>query len=230
MSESASPVKQLKDLTPSAAAEIPKYRADIAEMEGEIQKLRQGAVSEDDFRKYRLQRGVYGQKQKPDIQMMRVKIPWGRLTADQLVALADISDEYAGEDRKGVSHVTTRQDIQYHFVKLDRTVECMKRLADAGLTTREACANTVRNVTADPLAGAAGRVLTCRLCGSCGLFLHAAKRPSEHAAQVQDCIFRQHCGPRTHSHARPRMSGADGERQRSRSARVQDACRRRTGN
>ncbi len=155
MSESASPVKQLKDLTPSAAAEIPKYRADIAEMEGEIQKLRQGAVSEDDFRKYRLQRGVYGQKQKPDIQMMRVKIPWGRLTADQLVALADISDEYAGEDRKGVSHVTTRQDIQYHFVKLDRTVECMKRLADAGLTTREACANTVRNVTADPLAGVA---------------------------------------------------------------------------
>lgn len=145
----------LKDLTPGAIAEIPKYRADMEEMKREIQRLRKEEVSEDDFKKYRLQRGIYGQKQKPDIQMVRVKIPWGRLTAEQLNALADIADEFPGEDRVGIAHVTTRQAIQFHFVKLDRIPECMSRLADAGLTTREACANTVRNVTADPLAGVA---------------------------------------------------------------------------
>lgn len=146
---------KLKNLTPGALSEISKYQADILDMKKEIEKLRQGTVSEDDFKKYRLQRGIYGQKQKPNIQMVRVKIPWGRFTAEQARLLAEISDEYAGEDRVGISHVTTRQDIQFHFVKLDRIPECMSRLANAGLTTREACANTVRNVTADPLSGVA---------------------------------------------------------------------------
>src|SRR3989338_8249572 len=146
---------KLKNLTSGALLEIPKYQADILELKKEIGKLGQGAISEDDFKKYRLQRGIYGQKQKPNIQMVRVKIPWGRLTSDQALVLAEISDQFAGEDRVGISHVTTRQDIQFHFVKLEKIPECMSRLAEAGLTTREACANTVRNVTADPLSGVA---------------------------------------------------------------------------
>lgn len=146
---------KLKDMTVGAIAEIPRYRADIDDVRKEIKRLRRNEVSEDDFKKYRLQRGIYGQRQKPDIQMVRVKIPWGQLTAEQLDALAEIADDFPGEDRVGIAHVTTRQDIQFHFVKLDRIPECMSRLADAGLTTREACANTVRNVTADPLAGVA---------------------------------------------------------------------------
>lgn len=146
---------KLNHLTPGAVAEIPKYLSDIEEMKQEIGRLRHQEVSDDAFRGYRLMRGIYGQKQKPDIQMVRVKIPWGRLTADQLNVFADIADEFAGEDRAGIGHVTTRQDVQFHFVKLDRIPECMTRLAHAGLTTREACSNTVRNVTADPLAGVA---------------------------------------------------------------------------
>ena len=145
--------KKLGFLTPGALKEIPLYLQDIQEISAEIKKLKQGDVSEDDFRKFRLQRGIYGQKQKPNIQMVRVKVPWGRLTSSQLEVLADIADRYPGEDRVGIGHVTTRQDIQFHFVALDRIPDCMKELAIAGLTTREACANTVRNLTADPLAG-----------------------------------------------------------------------------
>ncbi|MBI3012609.1 MAG: nitrite/sulfite reductase, partial [Elusimicrobia bacterium] len=142
-------------ITPGAQSEISQYRQDIEDVRGEIEKLYAGKVSEDDFKKYRLQRGIYGQKQKPNIQMVRVKIPWGRLTATQLETLADIADEFSGGDRVGIAHVTTRQDIQFHFVPLEKITDCMSRLADVGLTTREACANTVRNVTADPLAGVA---------------------------------------------------------------------------
>lgn len=146
---------QLPNLTPGAIAEIPKYQQDIQDIRGEIKRLRSGEVNEDDFKKYRLQRGIYGQKQKPDIQMVRVKVPWGRATAEQLEALADTADRFPGQDRVGIAHVTTRQAIQFHFVKLDTIPDCMTLLSNAGLTTREACANTVRNVTADPLAGVA---------------------------------------------------------------------------
>ena len=113
----------LKNLTPGAIAEIPKYQADIEEMKREIQKVLSGQVSEDDFKKYRLQRGIYGQKQKPNIQMVRVKIPWGRATVEQLLVLADVADKYPGEDRLGIAHITTRQAIQFHFVKLEQIPE-----------------------------------------------------------------------------------------------------------
>ncbi|OGR82983.1 MAG: hypothetical protein A2901_02040, partial [Elusimicrobia bacterium RIFCSPLOWO2_01_FULL_54_10] len=146
---------KLKNLTPGTLAEILRYRADIEEMKKEISKVTSGEVSEDDFRKYRLQRGIYGQKQKPNIQMIRVKVPWGRATAEQLETLADVADRFPGGDRKGIAHVTTRQAIQYHFVDLPKVPEAMSMLADAGLTTREACSNMVRNVTADALAGVA---------------------------------------------------------------------------
>jgi sulfite reductase (ferredoxin) len=107
-----------------------------------------GSVNPDEFKRFRLQHGVYGQRQ-PDTQMVRVKIPWGGLTAEQVDGLADI----AAGTLRGVGHVTTRQNVQFHFVPLAQVPALMRKLADVGLTTREACGNTVRNVTVGHCAG-----------------------------------------------------------------------------
>ncbi len=101
-----------------------------------------GDIPDDEFRPFRLKHGIYGQRQ-PGVQMVRVKIPGGLATARQFEQFADISDEFAG----GKGHITTRQNVQYHFVPLAQTADLMHRLQDAGLTNREACYNTVRNIT-----------------------------------------------------------------------------------
>jgi sulfite reductase beta subunit-like hemoprotein len=111
-------------------------------------KLRRGEITDDQFRPFRLKHGIYGQRQ-PGFQMVRVKIPSGVLNGEQLRALARIADDYS----TGRGHVTTRENCQFHFVKLENVPPIMRLLADAGLTTREACGNTVRNVTSCPLAG-----------------------------------------------------------------------------
>jgi sulfite reductase (ferredoxin) len=113
-----------------------------------VQRFWRGEISPDEFKRFRLQNGIYGQRQAGE-QMVRVKIPWGGLTSNQLEVLADI----AAESPRGVGHVTTRQNVQFHFIKLDRVVSVMDRLAAVGLTTREACGNTVRNVTVGHCAG-----------------------------------------------------------------------------
>src|SRR3954467_11756215 len=107
-----------------------------------------GEISEADFRPFRLKHGIYGQRQ-PGVQMVRCKIPGGLVTAAQLEQFARIADEFGG----GKGHITTRQNLQYHFVPLNRVPDLMQLLADAGLTTREACFNTVRNVTTCVWAG-----------------------------------------------------------------------------
>ena len=109
-----------------------------------------GHIPEDQFRPFRLKHGIYGQRQ-PGVQMVRCKIPGGLATAEQLEQMARIADEFAG----GKGHLTTRQNIQYHFVPLNRVADLMHQLADVGLTNREACYNTVRNVTACPWSGIA---------------------------------------------------------------------------
>ncbi|HYW41798.1 MAG TPA: nitrite/sulfite reductase [Bryobacteraceae bacterium] len=109
-----------------------------------------GEISEDEFRPFRLKHGIYGQRQ-PGVQMVRCKIPGGLLTARQTEQMARIADEFGG----GKGHLTTRQNIQYHFVPLARVSGLMHMMADAGLTNREACYNTVRNVTTCPWAGLA---------------------------------------------------------------------------
>src|SRR5437773_2518156 len=126
------------------AAEIDDFVATLARFE-------QGELTPDKWRQYRLVRGTYGQRQSDDAQMLRVKIPQGVLTADQLDALADVGDRYS----RGFGHITTRQNMQFHFVKLHDVELAMRRLADAGLTTREACGSAVRNITACPYAGVA---------------------------------------------------------------------------
>ena len=103
----------------------------------------------DDFRPFRLQQGVYGQRQD-DAQMIRIKVPHGTMTAEQLDMVATVADEYT--PRK-VGHVTTRQAIQLHYVPLENTPIVLRKLDEVGLTTREACGNTVRNVTADEMSG-----------------------------------------------------------------------------
>ena len=147
---------------------------DVFEQQMELRK--QGKTDEKVFAETRLRRGIYGQRydngqrhdgkraQKlrlpavslkgPDTLwdapgMMRIKIPFGGVTPEQLEVLADLSEEYAD----GVAHITTRQDVQFHFVHIDDTPSLMRRLAAVGITTREACGNAVRNVTACPLAG-----------------------------------------------------------------------------
>jgi len=121
---------------------------EIETFEAEAMRTLAGEVSTDLFKPFRLQYGIYGQRQ-PGVQMVRVKIPFGGLTGNQLRRVAELVDRYA----TGVGHVTTRQDIQMHFVELKDVPTIMRGLAEVGLTTREACANTVRNVTACHLAG-----------------------------------------------------------------------------
>lgn len=114
-----------------------------------IERRRRGEIDEEDFRRFRLQHGVYGIRGQTDVQMVRVKIPYGALTAAQLERLGDIAERFA----PGIGHITTRQDVQFHWVRLESVPEVLRLLAEVGLTTREACGNVVRNVTACPLAG-----------------------------------------------------------------------------
>jgi sulfite reductase beta subunit-like hemoprotein len=125
--------------------------ADIDEFVTTLEKYERGELTPDQWRAFRLVRGTYGQRQTEDAQMLRVKIPQGVLTADQLDALADVADRYS----RGFGHITTRQNVQFHFVTLHHVEPAMRRLADAGLTTREACGNSVRNITGCPYAGVA---------------------------------------------------------------------------
>jgi len=125
--------------------------AEIDEFVATLERFERGELRPDQWRAYRLVRGTYGQRQSGDAQMMRVKIPQGVLDAAQLEALADVAEDYS----RGFAHITTRQNLQLHFVKLHDVELAMRRLAQAGLTTREACGNSVRNITACPYAGVA---------------------------------------------------------------------------
>ncbi len=126
----------------------PIVAQDIIDLESKIRLFRDGKIDSDKFRSLRLARGIYGQRQS-GVQMIRIKFPFGRITTKQIRRVADISDEYASSNL----HATTRQDIQIHFVSLDKTPELWLKLEKDEITTREACGNTVRNITASDLAG-----------------------------------------------------------------------------
>ncbi|MFO0358458.1 MAG: nitrite reductase [Sphingobacteriaceae bacterium] len=121
---------------------------DIIDLDKKIREYREGKIHDEKFRSLRLARGVYGQRQQ-GVQMIRIKLPFGKVTTKQLLRIADISDEYSN----GNLHLTTRQDIQIHHVSLDRTPELWAKLEQDDITLREACGNTVRNVTASAEAG-----------------------------------------------------------------------------
>jgi sulfite reductase beta subunit-like hemoprotein len=128
---------------------IPILQREFDDFDTEAQKFLRGEIKEENFIGFRLKQGVYGQRQA-NVQMIRVKLPFGGVTPEQLEAFADIAETYAPL-RKG--HITTRQNIQFHHVPLPDAAEAIRRLGEVGLSSREACGNTVRNVTGDPWAG-----------------------------------------------------------------------------
>jgi sulfite reductase (ferredoxin) len=121
---------------------------EIEVFEQEVARLKGGEIKDELFKPFRLHHGVYGQRQA-GFQMFRVKIPQGVLYPVQLRRLADVAEQYAS----GVLHLSTRQNVQMHFAKLEETPAMMRAIAEVGLTTREACSDTIRNVTACPKAG-----------------------------------------------------------------------------
>jgi sulfite reductase beta subunit-like hemoprotein len=123
-------------------------REDIELFRAQAADRAAGKITDDELRPHRLRRGVYSQRQD-GVHMIRTKVPGGLLTSNQMRKMAQVADEFAG----GKGHLTTRQNIQYHFVPLLRVADLLQALAEIRLTTREACYNTVRNVTASPLAG-----------------------------------------------------------------------------
>jgi len=128
----------------------PEMAADITKFEEMLAGYQAGRIPEDVFRVFRLNNGIYGQRQGGTSQMVRVKVPYGAMTAEQLDLLGSVVESHS----RGWGHITTRQNIQFHFVELSDIPEVMWQLASVGLTTREACGDTVRNVQGCHLAGA----------------------------------------------------------------------------
>jgi sulfite reductase (ferredoxin) len=128
--------------------ENPVVQKEIIELEKKIHLFRGGKIDDERFRSLRLARGIYGQRQE-GVQMIRIKLPYGKVTSEQLRRITEVSDKYS----TGRLHITTRQDIQIHYVSLDRTPELWSELAKDDITLREACGNTVRNITGSELAG-----------------------------------------------------------------------------
>jgi sulfite reductase (ferredoxin) len=126
----------------------PVVEKDIIDLAEKIAQFKNLQIDQEKFRALRLARGVYGQRQ-PGVQMVRIKIPYGKMTVRQLRKIADLSDEFASSKL----HATTRQDIQIHYVSLARTPELWAKLEQDNITLREACGNTVRNITASDKAG-----------------------------------------------------------------------------
>ena len=130
---------------------IPILQREFDDFDGEAEKFLAGETEETEFIGFRLKQGVYGQRQA-DVQMIRVKLPFGGITPEQMDTFADVIEQYAPLNK---GHITTRQNIQIHHVPLRDAAALIREISDAGLSSREGCGNTVRNVTADPWAGVA---------------------------------------------------------------------------
>ncbi len=128
----------------------PEQATDIAKFEAQLADYQSGALSEDAFRVFRLTNGIYGQRQGGTDQMIRVRIPYGRMAPEQLEMMGRIAETYS----RGWGHITTRQNIQFHFVELTQIPDVLRELASVGMTSREACGDTNRNVQGCHLAGA----------------------------------------------------------------------------
>src|SRR4051812_42570413 len=128
---------------------IPIIEREFDDFDNEAEKFLTGQTEEDTFIKFRLKQGVYGQRQA-DVQMIRTKLPMGGITPDQLDMFADVVEEWVPLRK---AHITTRQNIQLHHVPLRDAAKLIRKISDSGLSSREGCGNTMRNVTGDPRAG-----------------------------------------------------------------------------
>ncbi len=128
---------------------IPILEREFDDFDNEAEKYLAGQTEETEFIGFRLKQGVYGQRQ-PDVQMVRVKLPWGGVNPEQMEMFADVVERWAPLDK---AHITTRQNVQIHHVPLRDMAELIREISSVGLSSREGCGNTVRNVTADPWAG-----------------------------------------------------------------------------
>jgi sulfite reductase (ferredoxin) len=130
---------------------IPILEREFDDFKTEATRFLAGDTAEDEFIKFRLKQGVYGQRQ-PDVQMIRVKLPFGGITPEQMEKFADVIEKYVPLNK---GHITTRQNVQMHHIPLTDAEKAIRELGEAGLSSREGCGNTMRNVTADPWAGVA---------------------------------------------------------------------------
>src|ERR687889_73864 len=128
---------------------IPILEREFDDFDNEAEKFLTGGTPEDQFIGFRLKQGVYGQRQA-DVQMIRVKLPFGGITPEQMESFADVVEKYAPLNK---GHITTRQNIQLHHIPLDDAAKTIRELSESGLSSREGCGNTMRNVTGDPWAG-----------------------------------------------------------------------------
>src|SRR3954452_25595118 len=128
---------------------IPILEREFDDFDSEARKFLDGRQGEDEFTPLRLRQGVYGQRQA-DVQMIRVKLPFGGINPEQMEAFADAAERWAPLNR---AHITTRQNIQFHHIPLDDAAELIRFISHVGLSSREGCGNTMRNVTGDPWAG-----------------------------------------------------------------------------
>jgi len=128
---------------------IPILEREFDDFDNEAEKFLDGQTEETEFIGFRLKQGVYGQRQA-DVQMCRIKLPMGGITPDQMDMFADVVEEYAPLNK---GHITTRQNIQIHHIPLRQMAQLIRKVSDSGLSSREGCGNTVRNVTGDPYAG-----------------------------------------------------------------------------
>ncbi len=221
-------MSQTIDVEVGPGAISPAALADIEKFERLLAQYLAGEMDEDAFRIFRLNNGIYGQRQGGTNQMVRVKVPYGSLQPEQLDMLAHLSETYS----RGWGHITTRQNIQFHFVQLEQIPAVMRDLASVGLTTREACGDTVRNVMGCHLAGACPfEVLDISPWAEATFRALPAQplRPAP-APQVQDQLLglRHRLRP-GHVQRRRRHRRQPGQGRRHRRARLPGVLRRRPG-
>ena len=176
--------------------------AEIDEFIRILGEYERGEITADQWRTFRLLRGTYGQRQD-GVQMLRVKIPQGLLDSRQLRALGDVAERWS----RGFGHITTRQNLQFHFIPLADVPAALELLSDAGMTTREACGNSVRNITACPTpASPRTRRSTSRRIGGADTLLPPPPAQLLAPAQVQDRLRGLFRGPRLHRDQRHRLA------------------------
>ena len=177
--------------------------ADIDEFVTMLEQYERGEITPEAWRAFRLVRGTYGQRQRGRVDAARSRSPRASSTAVQLRALADVAERYS----RGFGHLTTRQNVQFHFLRPPRRGAGMRRLAEAGLTTREACGNAVRNITACPYAGVAADEVFDVTPYAEALTRYLLRHPlsSRAAPQVQDRLRGLSRGPRLRRDQRHRL-------------------------